>query len=232
MRDAFIAAGQMGEDAAPGRIGQRGKCAIQNRWRIFNHLVNYLTKRLSNANKKYLEREIASPLVVFPERVSTFMANPRMFDTMDYVIRPLTPADEPILWEMLYQALQTAEGETVPSRDIVRQPEFARYVEGWGRTGDAGFVAHDTEMGELLGAVWFRPPAGDETPELAFAVKPGYRKHGIGAALLTQWVKANPEQSEISLRVPASNPAVRLYERFGFKVIRQGEGTVTMRRET
>lgn len=53
---------------------------------------------------------------------------------MDYVIRALTASDEAVLWEMLYQALQTSEG--APSRDIVRQPEFARYVEGWGRAGD------------------------------------------------------------------------------------------------
>jgi GNAT superfamily N-acetyltransferase len=149
---------------------------------------------------------------------------------MNYVIRPLTPADEPMLWEVLYQALQTTEDETAPSRDIVRRPEYARYVEGWGRPGDAGFVAHDAHDRQLLGAVWFRPPAGDVTPELAFAVKPGHRKHGIGAALLTQWVRANPEQSVVSLGVGASHPAVRLYERFGFKAVRQSENTVTMQR--
>jgi ribosomal protein S18 acetylase RimI-like enzyme len=170
-------------------------------------------------------------LIGVRERVSTFTANLRMFDAMDYVIRPLTAADEPILWEMLYQALQTGESETALSRDIVRQPEFARYVEGWGRAGDAGFVAHDVENGQLVGAVWFRSPTGDATPELAFAVKPGHRKHGIGAALLTQWVRANPEQSEISLRVAANNPSVRLYERFGFKVVRQNDKSVTLRRE-
>ena len=74
---------------------------------------------------------------------------------MDYVIRPLTPADEPILWEMLYQALQTSEG--APPRDIVRQPQFARHAEGWGRAGDVGFVAYDAKQkDELLGAVWLR----------------------------------------------------------------------------
>ena len=150
---------------------------------------------------------------------------------MEYNIRPLIPEDEPILWEMLYQALQRAETESTLSREVVRQPEYARYVEGWGRQGDAGFVAHDADHRELLGAVWFRPPAGDAAPELAFAVKPGYRKHGIGAALLTQWVRANPEQSEISLRVGPDSPAVRLYERFGFKVAQENEGSVTMRRE-
>jgi ribosomal protein S18 acetylase RimI-like enzyme len=158
---------------------------------------------------------------------------------MDYVIRPLTAEDEPILWEMLYQGLQTGEGETVPSREIVRRSEFAHYVEGWGRPGDTGFVAFDAEQTDkLLGAVWMRSPAaehkGDQTevtPELALAVKPGLRRHGIGAALLTQFVRANPEQSAISINVAANNPAVRLYERFGFKVVQESAGRVTLRRE-
>ena len=155
---------------------------------------------------------------------------------MDYVIRPLTPADEPILWEMLYQALQTSEG--APPRDIVRQPQFARHAEGWGRAGDVGFVAYDAKQkDELLGAVWLRLATGDQrddtkaAPELAFAVKPGLRRRGIGAALLTQLVKATPQQSTISIRAPTNNPAVRLYERFGFKVVEQSEGAVRMRRE-
>jgi ribosomal protein S18 acetylase RimI-like enzyme len=157
---------------------------------------------------------------------------------MDYVIRPLTAADEPILWETLYQGLQIAKGEAAPSRDIARRPEFARYVEDWGRAGDTGFVAYDAKQkGELLGAVWLRKPMAQHaseaecTPELAFVVKPGHRRHGIGAALLTQLVKANPQQSIISIRAPADNPAVRLYERFGFKIVQKSERAVTMRRE-
>jgi ribosomal protein S18 acetylase RimI-like enzyme len=150
---------------------------------------------------------------------------------MDYVIRPLTASDGPLLWDMLYQGLRRDEGKTTLSLDIVRRPEFARYVEGWGRAGDAGFVAHDAEDRQPLGAVWFRAPSGDATPELAFAVKPSHRKHGIGAALLTQWVRANPGQSEISLGVPANNPAVRLYERFGFKVVQQSDKSVALRRD-
>lgn len=153
---------------------------------------------------------------------------------MDYVIRALTTADEPVLWEMLYQALQTSEG--APSREIVRRPEFARYVEGWGREGDIGFLAYDAKHDdELLGAVWLRSPAEQKqdntpAPELAFAVKPGLRKRGIGAALLTQLVKTNPHHA-ISMRASANNPAVRLYERFGFKIVNEGQGTVTMKRE-
>ncbi|MEY2495163.1 MAG: hypothetical protein QOJ45_1655 [Verrucomicrobiota bacterium] len=153
---------------------------------------------------------------------------------MDYVIRPLTSADEPILWEMLYQALRTSQ--EAPPREIVRQPEYARHVEGWGRAGDTGFVASDAEQrDDLLGAAWFRlsPAESDEeaTPELAFAVKSGHRKRGIGAALLTQLVKANPQYSAVSFSAPANNPAVRLYERFGFRIVQQSDRAVTLRRE-
>src|ERR671937_1893201 len=95
---------------------------------------------------------------------------------MDYVIRPLETDDEPILWEMVYQGLSSTEKEA-PPREIVQRPEFARYVQGWGRAGDTGFVAHDKKDGALLGAVWLRRPI-DKTnapPQLAFAVKPEHR---------------------------------------------------------
>ncbi len=155
---------------------------------------------------------------------------------MNYVIRPLTAADEPVLWEMVRQALRTTEGEPAPSSEVVQRPEFARYVEDWGREGDTGFVAYDPAQNELLGAVWCRVPGNKQTkqegtPELAFVVKPLHRKHGIGAAMLTQFVKANPKHSTIAIRASANNPAVRLYERFGFRVVESGEGSVVMHRE-
>jgi hypothetical protein len=79
---------------------------------------------------------------------------------MDYVIRPLTAEDEPILWEMLYQALQTSEG--APPRDVVRQPQFARHAEGWGRAGDTGFVAYDPKQKDNCWARFWLRLAGDQ----------------------------------------------------------------------
>ncbi len=154
-------------------------------------------------------------------------------ETADYEIRPLTSADEQLLWEMLYEAVQDAGGETA-SPEIVKRPDLARYVEKWGDTGDVGFVASNQNRGEALGAVWMRPfmsEAKDGSSELAFAVRSLHRRHGIGAALLTQWVRANPQQSAVRLRVGENNPAVRLYERFGFKVTDESAGVITMRRD-
>ena len=152
---------------------------------------------------------------------------------MDYVIRPLVAEDEALLWEMLYQGLSSLHKQGRPSREIVHRPDFSRYVEGWGRPGDAGFVAHDKKDGSLLGAVWLRQPIHktDAPPELALAVKPEHRRHGIGTALLTQLVRANPAQSTISLSFAAGKPVLRLYERFGFKVIEERPNGVVMRRE-
>ena len=151
---------------------------------------------------------------------------------MDYVIRQLTTQDEPILWEMLYYGLSSAGKKEPPSRDAVHRPEVARYVEGWGRAGDTGFVAHDKKNRALLGAAWLRQPTdrSDASPELALAVKPEHRRHGIGTALLTQLVRANPDHSTISIRFVAGKPVLRLYERFGFKVVEQRPDAVVMHR--
>jgi len=152
---------------------------------------------------------------------------------MDYAIRQLTAKDELILWEMLYQGLASPEKNELPARDIVHRPEFAHYVEGWGRAGDTGFVAHNKKDGILLGAVWLRKMIDktDSPPELAFVVTPEHRRHGIGTALLTQLVRANPEESTISLSFVAGRPLLRLYERFGFKVVNAQPNAVVMHRE-
>ena len=151
---------------------------------------------------------------------------------MDYVIRPLISQDEPILWEILYHGLSSPGKHEPVSREMVRRPEISRYVEGWGRIGDSGFVAHD-KNGALLGAAWLRQPTetSNASPELALAVKPEHRRHGIGSALLTQLVRANPDQSSISISFVAGKPVLRLYERFGFKVVETRPDAVVMHRQ-
>jgi GNAT superfamily N-acetyltransferase len=150
---------------------------------------------------------------------------------MEYEIRPLLAKDEPILREMLYQGLSSV-GKRQPSREILQRTEFSHYAEGWGRAGDTGFVAHDKKDGSVLGAVWLRKPVDkpDAPPELAFAVKPEHRRQGIGTALLTQLVRANPNQSAISVSLVAGKPVLRLYERFGFKVTQEGSDAIVMQR--
>jgi ribosomal protein S18 acetylase RimI-like enzyme len=157
---------------------------------------------------------------------------------MNCPIRSLTPADQPFLWEMLYQALYVAADQIPPPREMIYQPDLARYVQDWGRSGDRGFVAIDDKTGQPIGALWLRLLIGenqgygyvdDRTPELGIAVLPAYRGQGIGTALLNALVASPP--GSISLSVAADNPAVRLYQRFGFAILSQDHGTLILKRD-
>lgn len=151
-------------------------------------------------------------------------------------IRPATIADEPVLWAMLYQAIYIPPGATAPPRDILHRPELSRYVEGWGAPDDIGFVAKTG--GRPVGAAWLRlliadghgyGYVDDKTPELSMAVALDYRGQGIGTRLLARLMEeAAGRYPAVSLSVAADNPAVRLYERFGFMELDNDGGSLTM----
>ena len=158
--------------------------------------------------------------------------------TVGHSIRRLSPSDQPFLWEMLYQSLYVPEGSPRFPRDVVNQPEIAKYVRAWGRGGDMGFVAVDVNSGEPIGAAWLRLLKGDErgygyvndeTPELGMAVLPAYRGRGIGSDLLGRLLEsAGAVYRSVCLSVSAGNPAVRLYERAGFEVVCECGASLTM----
>jgi len=158
----------------------------------------------------------------------------------NYLIQPVTPAHEPFLREMLYQAIYVPEGSPAPPREIVNTPRVGRYVNDWGRADDRGFLAIDAETRQPVGAVWLRlmteaaPGYGyvdDQTPELSIAVLPQYRGAGVGTRLLTHMLRETESiYKAISLSVSSDNPAVRLYERAGFEVMSRTGASLTMRR--
>ena len=158
---------------------------------------------------------------------------------MRYRIRSLTNEDEPFLWEMLYQALYVPAGEPPFSPKIVRRPELSRYVAGWGRTDDAGFVALLEESFEPIGAVWIRLLQGagrgygyvdDATPELTIALRPAARGKGVGTQLLRKMLAAARDKyPALSLSVSVENPARRLYQRLGFETVEHTASSITMK---
>ncbi|MCW5850721.1 MAG: GNAT family N-acetyltransferase [Anaerolineae bacterium] len=148
---------------------------------------------------------------------------------MTFSLRPLTPADEGFLWEMLYYAAHMDdEGDKTPA-DAPRDPFLAKFVQGWGLDGDLGLAAVDTVSGRPVGAAWVRLLTGpqrsydvvdDTVPELAIAVRPEYIGLGIGTRLLAALLgAARPVYPSIVLSVRDDNPARRIYERHGFVVV-------------
>jgi GNAT superfamily N-acetyltransferase len=141
--------------------------------------------------------------------------------------RPLLSFDEPFLWEMLYLALYVPQGKPPFPRDILREPDIACYVQGWGLPDDWGLLASDGER--AVGAVWLRQWSGAEKgygfvspliPELSIALLPKYRNLGLGSRLLKMIISmAQNRFTGLSLSVVESSPARQLYERFGFRQV-------------
>ncbi len=149
---------------------------------------------------------------------------------MSLVIRRAGPQDARFLREMLRHALYW--------RERVPGSLASRYVRGWGRPDDTALIA--LEGGFAVGAAWYRVFSADQpgygfvderTPELAIAVVPSKRGHGIGEQLLTALIeRARAGGYEaLSLSVEPGNPARKLYERNGFEVVQQGAEAWTMR---
>lgn len=173
-------------------------------------------------------------------------------------IRPLRAEELGFLREMLYQALYVPEGEDPPPREILYEPQIARYVTTWNIREDLALVAEAAIAGDeaadaasgdapatgadshkLIGAIWGRRFSEDEpgfgfvsedTTELSMAVSPEYRGRGVGAALLEAFLADVRKRGRpaISLSVDRRNPALRFYERAGFAEHATAGNSVTM----
>ena len=142
-------------------------------------------------------------------------------------IRPATSKDVPFLSDMLFEAGAIS--------DIVREmgkekalllPAMIFFLENFGRPGDFGFIA---EIGKTpIGAAWARHFSEEnksygfistEIPEFAIAVEPEFRASGVGTKLMKYLIEKarNLKLPALSLSVYRRNPALRLYERFGFR---------------
>lgn len=153
---------------------------------------------------------------------------------MNCTTRLILQPDEPFLWDMLYHALYVPEGEAPLPRNIIQQPEIRQYVQNWGQPDDFGLIALVDD--KAVGAVWVRRIKAygfidDETPELSIAMLPEHRGKGVGTILMNElFLLVKTQYSAISLSVSLDNPALRLYERLGFEIIKSDGHSVTMKR--
>ena len=142
------------------------------------------------------------------------------------IIRPIQETEYPLLEDFLYHAIFMPPGSEPLAREVIFIPEIFIYIKNFGSADDCGVVA-ETE-GKIVGAAWTRiiPAYGhidNETPELAISVLPEYRGEGTGTKILTYLFEQLREYGykRTSLSVQKNNPAVRLYERMGYRIIEE-----------
>ncbi|HBR34583.1 MAG TPA: hypothetical protein DD734_08110 [Firmicutes bacterium] len=139
-------------------------------------------------------------------------------------LRLMRSEDYQCLSGFLYHAIFVPEGVEPPPRSIINDPAIYVYMKDFGsKPGDIGVVAEQND--QIIGAAWTRiiPSYGhidDETPELAISILPAFREYGIGTKLMKKLftVLRTNGYSRTSLSVQKDNPAVRFYERLGYRV--------------
>ena len=154
-------------------------------------------------------------------------------------IRPADAADLLFLADMLIEAVNWHPQRDWDRDRILSDPALAHYLTGWPGPGEAGALAEAagtarTPAGTPIGAAWLRLlPAGDPgfgfvaegIPELTMGVVAGWRRRGVGRALLRALAAQarSAGLAGISLSVERGNPARALYQQEGFRTI-TGDG--------
>jgi GNAT superfamily N-acetyltransferase len=144
------------------------------------------------------------------------------------VLRPADQQDLRFLRDMLRHAYhwRIAEDPDLP---------VFRYVQNWGRRGDAGVIA--SAGPNAYGAAWYRlfpasaPGFGfvdEETPEVTIAVVPSQRGGGTGGELLEALLERARAEGFAQISLSAEPGQTGFYEKHGFRELRRGERTVTM----
>jgi GNAT superfamily N-acetyltransferase len=153
-------------------------------------------------------------------------------------VRDATAADGGFLGDMVVEAANWRAGGARARHEVIASADYQRYVAGWMRPGDAGFVA-TAPTGGAIGAAWYRmfprsEPGfayiGTGVPELIIGVRPIWRAHGVGRLLLHRLCDhaAAAGFARLSLSVERGNFAATLYRSEGFAIVRSGIGRDTM----
>ena len=146
---------------------------------------------------------------------------------MKYTIRKMTAQEYPLLDYFLYEAIFVPEGVDPPSKSIITAPELLVYVKGFGASKDDFALVAEVEN-KIIGAVWVRimndyGHIDDKTPSLAISLYKKYRGQGIGSSLIKEMLSLLQVHNYkcVSLSVQKANYAAKLYQKIGFRIIKE-----------
>jgi len=141
----------------------------------------------------------------------------------EIIVRPIRKEEYLLLEEFLYHAIFIPEGEEMPAKNIIYDPEIYKYIKNFGIKNDYGMIAE--VGGKVVSIAWTRVIGAygfidSATPELAISTLPQYRGQGIGEKVMNKLFEELIKRGykRTSLSVQKNNPAVRFYKRLGYKI--------------
>ena len=148
---------------------------------------------------------------------------------MKSVIREIHSEEISLLNNFLYEAIFIPEGVPAPPRSIIENEDLQVYVRDFGKKADDRCLVAEVD-GKVVGAVWTRVMndyghIADGIPSLAISLFRDYRNQGIGTELLRAMLQLLRRDGypQVSLSVQKANYAFRLYQKAGFKVLKETE---------
>jgi ribosomal protein S18 acetylase RimI-like enzyme len=157
---------------------------------------------------------------------------------MEFAFRDAGASDvEHVRWALYTALAWNPDRQLPPLETTLDHPEAARYHRDWGRAGDVGVIA--TCDGAAVGVAYCRLFTDSDhghgyvdahTPEVAVAVADAHRGAGLGTRLLRELAEAARARgfTQLSLSVDEGNPALRLYERLGYRKVSTDDDGVRM----
>lgn len=137
-------------------------------------------------------------------------------------LRPAADADEPLLFAV-YAASRAAELAPVPWSDeqklaFLTQQHEAQSSAYRTQHPEGQFLVVESPDGRPIGRLYLARLDGGEIRVLDVALLPEWCGRGIGTTLLNDVIAtADREGVVVTLHVELWNPAIRLYERLGFR---------------
>jgi RimJ/RimL family protein N-acetyltransferase len=144
--------------------------------------------------------------------------------TLDFKVRPANPSDAEVLTRLAEAVSAEPEGWLISANGEWRSVgDERRYLKALRRYPNAAVFVAEQSDGAIIGRLSLARdthPASAHVADLGLMVAKDARRHGVGRALLgaaVDWARgASIRKLELHV-FPWNEPAIKLYERFGFE---------------
>ena len=155
--------------------------------------------------------------------------------TSGITFRPITHSDIPFLYTVYrstrMEELSQAQFSEEELEDFLKTQFSLQHHQYMNNYSNATFEIIIINDSIPIGRLYMNE-SGDDMRIMDIALLPEFRNRGIGSTIMHHIIQTSEKlKKAVSLHVEYNNPALRLYEKLGFKICTKGSVYVLMKRE-